>query len=457
MSILPEVGTAHLAAERRHVLAGVLSVTIVAGLSLYFAFGYQDDFRVYLAGAHHLFSAALYSHSTRGELFTYPPFAALVFVPFGLIPSTAVAQILWVVLNDGALLGILALSIRAIRSDLSTRVRWLWALGLSAPAFFLDPVFLSIRNGQVDVLITLLVVWDLAGPRRLGRTSVPAGVLTGVAAAIKLTPLIFIPYLLLTRRGRAAWRCAGTFALCEGVAFIVTPGAATAYWTRCIFEYKRVGGYLGLNGLFAPTNQSILGALARINHGAVSSGALWATDGVAAVIGLTVAARLHSRWSPFAGLVVCAMTAFLISPVSWTHQIVWVIPAIVWLAAAPERPTWGRALAGVTTLLFWSAPVWWVPDRILGPGVSGGVTSSSIGPLHESGWQLVAGNSFFVWMVLLPIALGVSVLRHSGIVGRSLERTRWSADLGAREPLQPSLLENATPEGFSEKVPARSV
>jgi len=151
------------------------------------------------------------------------------------------------------------------------------------------------------------------------------------------------------------------------------------------------------------------------------------------------------------------MTAFLISPVSWTHQIVWVIPAIVWLAAAPERPTWGRAVAGVTTLLFWIAPVWWVPDRALGSGVLGGATPSSVGPLHESGWQLVAGNSFFVWMVLLPIALGASVLRHSGIVGRSMGRTRCSADLGVREPLQLSLDENATPESFSEKVPARSL
>ena len=457
MSTLPGVGTADLATERRHIVAVVLSGTTVAGLSLCFAISYQDDFHVYLAGAHHLLSAALYAHSTRGELFTYPPFAALVFVPFGLIPSTTAAQILWVLLNDGALLGILALSIRAIRPDLPTRARWLWALGLSAPAFFLDPVFLSIRNGQVDVLITLLVVWDLAGPRKLGRKSVPAGVLTGVAAAIKLTPLIFIPYLLLTRRGRAAWRCAGTFALCEGIAFLVSPGASTAYWTRYVFEYKRVGGYLGLDGLFAPTNQSLLGTLARVNHGAVSSGVLLATEGVAAVIGLTVAVRLHSRWSPFAGLVVCAMSAFLISPVSWTHQIVWVIPAIVWLAAAPERPTWGRAMAGITTFLFWIAPVWWVPDRNFGPDAFGGATSSSVGPLHESGWQLVAGNSFSMWMVLLPIALGASVLRHRGIVGRSPGGTRRSADLAARQPLQLSLLENATPDGVAEKVLARSL
>jgi alpha-1,2-mannosyltransferase len=60
------------------------------------------------------------------------------------------------------------------------------------------------------MLITVLVLWDLVGTRRLAAMTVPQGVATGLAAAIKLTPLIFVPYLLLTRRGKASWRCLGT-------------------------------------------------------------------------------------------------------------------------------------------------------------------------------------------------------------------------------------------------------
>ena len=242
-----------------------------------------------MAGAHGLFSGTLYSTSTRGDLFTYPPFAALVFVPLAWLPSTTAAQVVWALLNEAALLALLTIAIRAVRPDLRRRSRRLWAFGLAAPALFLDPVLLAVRHGQVDILITVLVLWDLAGPRRLAALTVPQGVATGLAAAVKLTPLIFVPYLLLTRRGQAAWRCLGTFAVAEAVAFAISPGASMTYWTRDLFDYKRVGGSLGLQGLFAPTDQSLLATLARIDHGTVSPGLQWTLAGVLGVLGVALA------------------------------------------------------------------------------------------------------------------------------------------------------------------------
>jgi alpha-1,2-mannosyltransferase len=372
---------------RRGAVVAALSATVVVGLSLYFACLYQDDFRVYLAGAHNLAGGTLYSRQTRGEFFTYPPLAALVFVPLAKIPAPIAAQIVWTLLNDAALAALIAWSIRAVRPDLPAGPRWLWALGLTGPAFFLDPVLLSIRHGQVNVLLAALTVWDLAGSRRIGHATVPLGAGTGIAAAIKLTPLVFIPYLLLTRRPRAAWRCAGVFALCEVIAFAVAPGPSAAYWTRYLFDYPRVGGYLRLGGLFATTNQSLMGALARFTHAPVPAGVLWAMAALIGATGLLLAARAHFRCSAFLGVVVCATTGLVISPVTWTHHMVWVLPAIVWLAAAPRRPRWGRAMAAVTAVLFWAAPVWWVPN-------------GNLRPLHENGWELLAGNSFFAWMIL---------------------------------------------------------
>jgi alpha-1,2-mannosyltransferase len=380
-----------VADPHRAAFVAALSIALVTALCLWFACSYQDDFHVYLAGARGLFSGILYSHWTRGELFTYPPFAALLFVPLGRLPSTIAAQVLWALLNEAALLGLLTVSIGAVCPDLQRRARRLWALGLSAPAFLLDPVLLAIRHGQVDVLITFLVVWDLAGARRLGRKTVPLGVATGLAAAIKITPLIFVPYLALTRRSKAAWRCIGTFTAAEAIAFVISPGASTAYWTHDLFDYQRVGGYLGLQGLFAPTNQSLLGALARINHGAVSSGLLWTVAGVFGVLGVLLASYVHRHWSPFLGVALCSVTGLLISPVTWTHQMVWVIPVVVWLGRSLDRPGWGRWAAVFTTMLFWIAPIWWVANQ-------------GNGPLQEGGWQLMAGNSFFLWMVLLLVA-----------------------------------------------------
>ncbi len=212
-------------AGHRAALAAALSTTLMTAVSLWLACSYQDDFHVYLAGAHDLFSGTLYSQPTRGDLFTYPPFAALVFLPLTWVPSTTAAQVVWALLNEAALLALLIVVIGAVRPDIPRRSRRLWAVGLSAPALFLDPVLLAVRHGQVDILVTLLVVWDLVGARRLGMRAVPPGVATGLAAAIKLTPLIFVPYLLLTRRFKAAGRCTGTFVAAEAVAFAISPGA----------------------------------------------------------------------------------------------------------------------------------------------------------------------------------------------------------------------------------------
>lgn len=434
-------GAADHLLTRRGVAVAALSVTIVAGLSLYFACLYQDDFRVYLAGAHNIAGGALYSRQTRGEFFTYPPFAALVFVPFQRILSPIAAQIAWALLNDAGLAVLIACSIRAVRPDLPTGSRWLWASGLAAPAFFLDPVLLSIRHGQVNVLLATLVVWDLAGSRRIGPATIPRGVGTGVAAAIKLTPLIFLPYLVLTRRPRAAWRCAAVFALCQGIAFAVSPSSSVAYWTSYVFDYTRVGGYLRPSGLLATTNQNLMAALARFHHGPVPVEALWAMAVLIGAAGLLLAALAHSRCSALLGVVVCATSGLVISPVTWTHHMVWVIPAIVWLAAAPQRPPWGRAMAAVTAVLFWAAPIWWVPN-------------GNLTPLHENSWQLLAGNSFFVWMMLFLGAIAASALWRTPTATRTGEKPR-PARPGTCQP-QAVRLAVTHPHGQHGQAPVHS-
>jgi alpha-1,2-mannosyltransferase len=405
------------AAGKRKAWAAALSVLISTAVSVWLASSYQDDFHVYMAGAHGLFSGALYTQSTRGDLFTYPPFAALVFVPLAWLPSTTAAQAVWALLNEAALLALLTIVIRAVRPDLPRPWRRLWALGLAAPALFLDPVLLAVRHGQVDIIITVLVLWDLAGTRRLAAMTVPQGVATGLAAAIKLTPLIFVPYFLLTRRGKAAWRCLGTFAVAEAVAFAISPGTSMTYWTRDLFDFKRVGGSLGLRGLYAPTDQSLLAMLARIHHGTVSPGLRWTLAGVLGVLGVALATYVHFRWSPFLGVALCATVGLLISPVTWTHHMIWVLPVGGWLGAAPDRPNWGRWVAAFTAVLFWVSPIWWVAD-------------AGSGPLHETGWQLIAGNSFFLWMVLLLGACAAAVLQRA----RSVSLSRWLAQPVPPEP-----------------------
>jgi hypothetical protein len=87
----------------------------------------------------------------------------------------------------------------------------------SAAALLTEPVFRTMYLGQVNLLLMALVIGDLAQPdeRRV------KGMAVGIAAGIKLIPLVFIPYLLLTRRFRAAAMAAGAFAGTVVLGFLV--------------------------------------------------------------------------------------------------------------------------------------------------------------------------------------------------------------------------------------------
>src|SRR5438094_690100 len=84
-------------------------------------------------------------------------------------------------------------------------------LVLSGLALWLQPVHDSLDQGQVNLLIMLLVI---AGFSLGGRA---AGPLIGIAAAIKLTPAIFIVYLLLIRRIRDAVTACVIFVIACGI------------------------------------------------------------------------------------------------------------------------------------------------------------------------------------------------------------------------------------------------
>ena len=79
-------------------------------------------------------------------------------------------------------------------------------LGVSALALATEPVQQTLGLGQVNLLLMLLVTADLlTGGADAGRPDpLWHGLGIGIAAGVKLTPLIFIPYLLLIRRYRQA-------------------------------------------------------------------------------------------------------------------------------------------------------------------------------------------------------------------------------------------------------------
>jgi alpha-1,2-mannosyltransferase len=373
---------------------GLLSVAGAVGLAVAAAARHQIDFDVYRMGAadvlgHHLYDARLPRSQMGGSLglhFTYPPFAALAFWPFTLV-SVGAGQLGWSLLNLLALMALAATSIRALRPAWSHRQ----ILGLAAivllPALLLNPDLVTLDYGQVNYFIALLTLVDLTCVISVRSHRLPRGVLLGVAAAVKLTPLIFIPFLLLTRQFRAAGTAIAAFLACSLGAFALAPHSSWLYWSTEIFDAKRSGNLLYIS------DQNLHSALQRVLGGPPSPVLLGALTLLFAGAGLAAAAWAYRASSPMLGILLCAATGLIISPISWSHHYVWIVPILAWLVLGSDRPRGGWCWALILAILFWAAPIWWVPNRQQGYG----------GAL-----VLLAGNSFFLAVVaflILAVAL----------------------------------------------------
>ncbi len=285
------------------------------------------DMRVYrMGGAAVWHGQDLYSLRYAWLPFTYPPFAAVLFTVVAAVPwSVAVAAL--TVASVVALPVTLYLALRLPRHGQTDRMRWTLALGVGAAAIWLEPARTTLGYGQVDILLAAAVLYDLTLPDGARRK----GVAMGLAAGLKLTPAIFLGYLLITRRLRAAATAAAAFAATVGLGFAVLPGASAWYWAGTFARPSHVSPVDDVE------NQSLLGALTRTLH-TDHVMALWVLLAVAvAAGGLTLAAAASRHGDEALGFSLCAVTGLLVSPISWTHHWVIAIPALLLAGVAAWR------------------------------------------------------------------------------------------------------------------------
>ncbi|MFJ4675297.1 glycosyltransferase 87 family protein [Kitasatospora sp. NPDC088783] len=296
---------------------------------------------------------------------TYPPFAAMLFVPttwFGL-PFLRVA----VTAGNVLLLAALAhLSFKLVgwpRRDL----RPIGILLVTGLGVWLEPVFTTLRYGQINLALACLILWDLTRPDRVRSK----GVAIGIAAGIKLTPGLFAVYLLITGRVRAAFVAGATFVGTFLIGALFLPDATRGFWTTYLFDSSRVGKTVIVD------NQSLRGLVARLTHLETPGAAATLLGVLVAAAGLAVAVWTHrsAHWSPRAdawSVCTALVTAVLVSPISWTHHWVWCVPVLVLLAAeaahersrpAAVRHRRWRVIFGLTLLGFLSFAMWIVPHK----------------------------------------------------------------------------------------------
>jgi alpha-1,2-mannosyltransferase len=190
-------------------------------------------------------------------------------------------------------------------------------------------------------------VGDLALPDRIKGK----GIGIGLAAGIKLTPLIFIPYLLFTRRAKAAAVSALTFAVTVGLGFALLPRASTVYWGGQFFRSRKQ---------FHLDNQSLNGVILRLTHAGPDAHEYWLVAAViVGIAGLATSILASRRGHELLGLAACAATGLLVSPISWSHHYVYVVPALVLAAYGPRRL--GYRILGAALLVglfgWWPVPI----------------------------------------------------------------------------------------------------
>ncbi|MFJ4878116.1 glycosyltransferase 87 family protein [Streptomyces sp. NPDC088745] len=291
---------------------------------------------------------------------TYPPFAALLFTPLSL-PHPDLLRILGTLGNLVLLVALVRLSLRLVGCN-----RFATALWVAAAAVWCEPVWTTLRYGQINLAIAVAVLWDLT--RKEGHRW--AGVGIGLATAVKLTPGLFVVFLLLaglargrhtgTYRGdpwlRQASVAVGAFLAATVGSALLLPRDSLTFWTRALFESTRVGNTEDT------ANQSLAGVLARLLHTDAPGGWWVAVAALVAAVGLCTAVDAALRGKGARSVLTCAMTALLISPISWSHHWVWCVPLVVFLAGQAVRS--GRVYAAgvwAAAAVFFSYALWTVP------------------------------------------------------------------------------------------------
>jgi alpha-1,2-mannosyltransferase len=314
--------------------------------------------------------------------FNYPPFAGVAFVALAVM-GLPVAKVAF----TATTLAAYVVSLAAVRRAIPVSAEVVVLVGLAGLA--LEPVVRVLVLGQVGVILMALVLADLflVPPRY-------RGCLVGVAAGIKLTPALFLVYFLLRHDWRSCGRCVATFGATVAVGWMFAPNSSTRYW---------LGGFDKLDrfGVLAttPINQSVKSFASRI--GAGSGIGLWVC--VLLVLALAAAAAWwlsRSRDWPMVALVLAA-AMLLLSPISWTHHWVWVVPALLILASRRARVT-----LVIVAATFYVAPMWLVPQ---------------VGPLSFP--QLVMAYAYLV----AAVAFIAGATGWRALVGRVAQRRGGTA------------------------------
>jgi alpha-1,2-mannosyltransferase len=395
--------------------------------------------------------------------FTYTPFAAVAFALASFLPWGALLAAS-VVVSIAALVAALWFTVGALGSQVGRgylgarlksdrRVRAGMTLACAGAVLWTQPVLRTVNLGQVNLILMAAIIWDLCQPDRgeedghgPGRPRWWKGALTGVAAGIKLVPLVFVPYLLATRRFREAVACLAGFLATIAIGFAVLPADSATWWLHGVFLKGDRTGFTGWAG-----NQSLRGLITRLAGSIAAGTPYWAAAAAAAlVLGIAAAAWASRAGHEVPALLVTALTGLLVSPISWDHHWVWVAPGIATAVAYAAR-SWrlarrrAWALTGLAAGLLVVFGAWpdamWESARNLGRFSLGVLWAPpntnpllyvehgdqpSFAEYHWHGLWLLTGNAYILTgmaVFLVMVSCAISMSRRRGAASSAAPST----------------------------------
>jgi alpha-1,2-mannosyltransferase len=333
--------------------AATLMWLVSGAVMVRFGAHWHLDLRVYRDAGHALFTGGspYSSYFTEGHLpFTYTPFALLVLSPLSLGPLGLVEAAWWSV--SGACLIAVAYMMLTTAFPMPRR-RAMAVAGLlgGLATIGLEPVRSNMDYGQINLVLMAMVVFDVTRVRAPRR-----GVLVGLAAAVKLTPLVYLVWFLIGRDLRSTLRGIGVFVGASAVGWLILPSESVRYWLHEVSDASRTGQ------LGNVSNQSWNGLVHRPPFGGGHLGTIiWFTLSVLTVAGaVSLSRRLMQDRRMVEVVMVLALTELLVSPVSWTHHWSWLVVSPIVVATL-----WSvhRVVASMLLGLFCLAvvaPYWWI-------------------------------------------------------------------------------------------------
>ena len=294
------------------------------------------DLQVYVYAVQDMLAGRdIYATTTPGwELyFIYPPIAAVLMVPLAFGPY-ALWQLVWT--------GLLIWAQQSVLKRCGVPRGWKLGLVGVAVVLAMEPIRTTLGYGQVNTLLMALVVADLLPDRPGEQRRIPQGSLIGLAAAIKLTPALFVIFAFLVGKRRAALTAILSF-----VGFTLL--GAIFQWSQTLHFWLGLAG--GDTRTAAPLytgNQSLLGVFHRLGDDLAAATTVvgLAFAAVVALLGALVAAQWWADGEKVFAVALVGLCTCLASPLSWTHHYVWILPMGAAVLLGRGLPRWVRGLAG---------------------------------------------------------------------------------------------------------------